>query len=438
MEEEDEDGEGVEMMRWPHEPLRSNPASKPSHTDTPAFQRWFGASKVVDKRGRPLVVYHGAARSGFDTFRKQARRGIFFSDIPEVAWTYTRSDTDALATRTATDRRKGKPALYEVYLRMEKPLVVDAMGSDWASVPVYGMLEAQREAVLNAVYPYASALSTDDLVTAARKLKYDGVIIKNVVDLGDYTDYDGNSTVYAIFDSKQVKSANMNAGTFDPADPSILRNPSSRNPRRNPARKVKPPTLAAAGLPEVWFHGTQKAFPRLKAQGGACIWLADKAGAMAYATPSYGRRSAIRLIEVTLSPDTRVVDLADASDPAVRSFIHLDASVSNMRWHGREDVTDAEMADAVARWNARRTHYDAIEARSWAKAHFRKAGADALLVRDVAGWGGHEAMPSLCLLNPKKVLGERDVAPDLALVRFENMPKYENPRSRIVRRKVTR
>ena len=429
MEEEDEDGEGVEMMRWPREPLRSNPARKPSQTDTPAFQRWFGASKVVDKRGRPLVVYHGAARSGFDTFRKQARRGIFFSDIPEVAWTYTRSDTDALATRTATDRRKGKPALYEVYLRMENPLVVDAMGSDWASVPVYGMPEAQREAVLSAVYPYASALSTDDLVAAARKLKYDGVIIKNVVDLGDYTDYDGTSTVYAIFDSKQVKSANMNAGTFDPADPSIV---------RNPARKAKPPTLAAAGLPEVWFHGTQKAFPRLKAQGGACIWLADKAGAMAYATPSYGRRSAIRLIEVTLSPDTRVVDLADASDPAVRSFIHLDASVTNLRWHGREDVTDAEMADAVTRWMARRTHYDAIEARLWAKAHFRKAGADALLVRDVAGWGGHAEMPSLCLLNAKKVVGERDVAPDLSLVRPENMPKYENPRSRIVRRKVTR
>lgn len=201
-------------------------------------------------------------------------------------------------------------------------------------------------------------------------------------------------------------------------------------PRANPARKAKPSTLAAAGLPEVWFHGTQKTFGKLKAQGGACIWLADKRGAMAYATPHYGRRSAIRLIEVTLAPDTRVVDLADASDPAVREFIRLDASASNMRWHGREDVTAAEMADAVERWNARRTHYDAIEARSWAKAHFRKAGADALLVRDVAGWGGHEAMPSLCLLNPKKVVSERDVAPDLSLVRAEDMPKYENPARR--------
>ena len=211
-------------------PSSTSPASSATRSaaEGAAFRRWFGRSKVVDARGKPLVVYHGAARSGFDVFRKQARRGIFFSDIPEVAWTYTHSDTDALATRTATDRRKGKPALYEVYLRMENPLVVDARGSDWASVPVYGMPEAQREAVLNAVYPYASALSTDDLVAAARKLKYDGVIIRNVVDIGDYTDYDGTSTIYAVFEPTQVKSANMNAGTFDPADRSILRNPARK------------------------------------------------------------------------------------------------------------------------------------------------------------------------------------------------------------------
>jgi hypothetical protein len=201
--------------------------------------------------------------------------------------------------------------------------------------------------------------------------------------------------------------------------------------RANPPRKAKPPTLAEAGLPSTWFHGTQKTFGKLKAQGGACVWLADKAGAMAYATPHYGRRSAIRLIEVVLAPDTRVVDLADASDPTVQEFVRLDTSASNMRWHGREDVTDAEMADALAYWKNRKTHYDAIESRSWAKAFFRKAGADALLVRDVAGWGGHEEMPSLCLLNPKKVVSERDVAPDLSLVRPENMPKYENPRRRV-------
>ncbi len=445
--EAEEEDEGTEMYRWPRqtpsrEPLRSNPARKPSQTDTPAFKRWFGASTVVDAKGQPLVVYHGTPVGGFDTFVTHGN-GIFFSDDPKVAWSYTVSERKP---RVLTKKRllelqgrgvgQDTPALYASYLRMENPLVVDAEGSDWQVISVYGVPAGVRDAVRAAADDaYASTLSTDQLVEAAQVLGYDGVIVKRTWDLGGWGgDADHPSTIYAIFDPKQVKSANMNDGTFNPDDPSLLRNPASRNP----ARKAKPPMLAAAGLPEVWFHGTQKTFGKLKAQGGACIWLADKAGAMAYATPHYGRRSAIRLIEVALAPDTRVVDLADASDPAVRSCIHLDASERNMRWHGREDVTDAEMADAVARWNARRTHYDAIEARSWAKAHFRKAGADALLVRDVAGWGGHETMPSLCLLNPKKVLGEQDVAPDLSLVRAGNMPKYENPRSTTpARRKVT-
>jgi len=37
-------------------------------TDTPAFKAWFGDSKVVDKDGKPLVVYHGTARGGFAAF----------------------------------------------------------------------------------------------------------------------------------------------------------------------------------------------------------------------------------------------------------------------------------------------------------------------------------------------------------------------------------
>ena len=35
-------------------------------TQTPEFKAWFGDSKVVDKSGRPRVVYHGT-RSSFDT-----------------------------------------------------------------------------------------------------------------------------------------------------------------------------------------------------------------------------------------------------------------------------------------------------------------------------------------------------------------------------------
>ena len=175
-------------------------------------------------------------------------------------------------------------------------------------------------------------------------------------------------------------------------------------------RKPKPTTLSDLNLPTTWFHGTGAAFtgplrPN-KGMGGACIWLADREGAQAYAKGQRGR-----LIEVRLAPDTKVVDLSNASDPIVREFIRLDRSASNIYWYGREEVTDEEMADAVAAWERRSTHYDAIEARGWAKGYFRKAGADALLVRDVKGWGGHQAMPSLCVLNRGKIAQQKGATP---------------------------
>src|SRR5882672_11593226 len=30
--------------------------------ESAAFKKWFGSSKVVDKDGKPLVVYHGSSR----------------------------------------------------------------------------------------------------------------------------------------------------------------------------------------------------------------------------------------------------------------------------------------------------------------------------------------------------------------------------------------
>ena len=174
------------------------------------------------------------------------------------------------------------------------------------------------------------------------------------------------------------------------------------------ARKAKPRTLAERGLPTVWFHGTKAAFTgKLKpnrGMGGACVWLADAEGARRYA----GNRPTSRVIEVELAPDTRVVDLSDVNDPIVREFIRQDRSDSNLFWHSRQEVTDAEMADAVARWQHQQIDYDTLELRSWSRTYFRQAGADALIVRDVAGWGGTEPMRSLCILNRARILREQD------------------------------
>ena len=71
-------------------------ASKASDVEK-NFKAWFGASKVVDSDGRPLVVYHGTQKSGFIDFstdyidEERSHKGFFFSDVHGLASTYTGS-----------------------------------------------------------------------------------------------------------------------------------------------------------------------------------------------------------------------------------------------------------------------------------------------------------------------------------------------------------
>lgn len=68
--------------------------SKASATEK-NFKAWFGASQVVDRDGRPLIVYHGTEKSGFSDFdpyyidRGRSHKGFFFSDDCGLASTYT-------------------------------------------------------------------------------------------------------------------------------------------------------------------------------------------------------------------------------------------------------------------------------------------------------------------------------------------------------------
>lgn len=63
-------------------------------TASPAFRKWFGASKVVDDSGNPLVVYHGTAADfeAFDPSRAGSSidsgflgAGIYMTNLPRVA-----------------------------------------------------------------------------------------------------------------------------------------------------------------------------------------------------------------------------------------------------------------------------------------------------------------------------------------------------------------
>lgn len=224
------------------------------------FWRWFGDSKVVDEQGRPLVVYHGTERGGFDTFSedeigsntKNAEAGFFFGD-KRIARTY--SGTDKTITREQIkefneDSENGfEPdyirGLYPVYLKMTDDVAIyDFRDASWDG-KAYGKYALKNEEEYDWVrdesgevilfdsieelqnyvdsHPEAEEYtqwddpqieeSTRDLAVLEKENGASGVIIKNVDDAGRHS-YGGEvGNVYIVFNSNQIKSVE-NRGTY--------------------------------------------------------------------------------------------------------------------------------------------------------------------------------------------------------------------------------
>lgn len=208
----------------------STPASN-DQTDTPAFRRWFGDSKVVDADGNPLVVYHGAPDARFATadgiFKNRHQQAgmqggssaFWFAKDKRTAATYA-DDTRAF------DYQAAEPGIVSAYVSLQNPLIVDGGGQLWRDAQQLG--------------------KTRNVIQQARDGGHDGVIIRNVRD--DYTNSKaakGSATrttdTYVVFDSRQIKSATGNSGAFDPANPSILKSV----PKRTTAQET---ALTKAGL----------------------------------------------------------------------------------------------------------------------------------------------------------------------------------------------
>jgi len=340
----------VKLLDYGDNPLRPNPAPRlrrnnvtaAPQTDTAAFKKWFGKSKVVDAEGKPLVVYHGTMGGGFVEFDlgkiDKHHSGFFFTNSKEVAESYgmgnplprrvcavpdirtvadvrrfVKSPENAfengwrivlnesrqvieedesddlpytgMGARVFTSfspfwerngktedigedyyyppysdlvsdirqaLRRGGPltsGTYAVYLRMLKPMVVDGRGAAWMSIPYKG-----------------GYYKTNQLSAIAKEKGHDGLILRNIYDSSIVQDV--ISDVYVVFDSRNIKSATANVGTFDRKDADIRKNP-RRNPRiaptpdhpqmETPAFKRwfgKSKVVDADGKPIRVYHGT--------------------------------------------------------------------------------------------------------------------------------------------------------------------------------------
>lgn len=187
------------------EPVNVQPmilAAGARQTQTPEFARWFGESRVVDDAGQPLRVYRGERRN-YDVVPEgpmyvtaPGDRGHWYTSDPKAANAYAES-FDSAARRSEF---RGGANIIPAYMALRKPLIIDAAGVRFDSLPYKGELH-----------------NTDQLAELAVADGFDGVIVRNTVDGSD-----GAVDVYYAARPEQIKSAIGNSGRFDPNNASLV------------------------------------------------------------------------------------------------------------------------------------------------------------------------------------------------------------------------
>jgi len=194
-------------------------------------------SRVVNRSGQPLVVYHGT-KSDFRFFdpamsNSNTQTGVptgtfIFTNSTDMAQSYAGQQTEDWGFATEVEQKQyhkllmtdndfdaacaffRQHAIQDVksfaeggnvimaYLRMIKPLRVNAKGDSWRDI-----------------YYEDDVWTTNDLMALAKQKGYDGLIVRNVKDRQEGSGKAAD--IYAVFASTQIKSAIGNAGTFYPA-----------------------------------------------------------------------------------------------------------------------------------------------------------------------------------------------------------------------------
>lgn len=176
-------------------------ATGPKQTDSAAFRKWFGDSKVVDANGEPLVVYHGTMDDieafdegkGYKADPGWLGRGFYFTTNPDTARYY------------ATNAKTGKadPNILPVYLSLQNPYYATVRDKEEGALRSFGNKSK-----------FAIAKRKELIVKG-----HDGVIL-DFKKGGGFAD----ELEIVVFSPSQIKSAIGNNGDFDGSNPDIRYN----------------------------------------------------------------------------------------------------------------------------------------------------------------------------------------------------------------------
>jgi hypothetical protein len=206
------------------------PAKAPP-TDSAAFKKWFGDSKVVDENGEPLVMYHGTGAdvTAFDAQNPRMRNGKLGKGI------YLTPSTQKANFFAKLREKDGAPNVMPLYASLKNPLEIYGENNRPVSGMDRGTLQGNG---------------------------YDGVIL-----------YDEAGAMQEIvaFSPTQIKSATGNIGTYDP-DNADIRYQRDAEPE---AGQPKPTRQNIFGDPVLGSWSIQ-VDPKMELQDGLIYKLLDK------------------------------------------------------------------------------------------------------------------------------------------------------------------
>lgn len=180
--------------------------SEADQTQTQAFRKWFGDSKVVDSDGKPIVVYHGT-NAKFTEFNESGEAfygsGIYFSGSKSAAKEFGSYKDD------------GKVRVMPVYLSLQRPYIFDAPAAfaEPSNVTLAKELFKGRElrSVLKILESENWQNPTTEFKDKLEGMGHDGMIVM----------VPGEPTEYIAFHPEQIKSAIGNNGQFDAGNSDI-------------------------------------------------------------------------------------------------------------------------------------------------------------------------------------------------------------------------
>ena len=173
-----------------------NAAYKKAPPTTSEFKRWFGNS-IFKEEGRPMVAYHGSPNE-FNIFSE--RKPIFVSTNP--------NDAEFFASLKRLGKAQGKPYIYPLWVRAEKPFDYENQNHiDEIRRTYRAFLDSRNDsgnlpetAIKNGIW---SIIENSDVQQAIKDAGFDSFYV-----------LEGGRKNLAVFDANQVKSVTGNTGEF--------------------------------------------------------------------------------------------------------------------------------------------------------------------------------------------------------------------------------